>query len=1107
MEKVANFIFSMRMMALAMIIFFVAIGSATIIESLHGIQAAKIMIYNATWFEILLVFLALNLIANIFRYNMFQREKMALLSFHLSFIIIIAGAAVTRYVGFEGLMMIREGEKSNVIYLSDPHLYVKVHDYKMEKKDNRKLFLSEVTNNDYNLSISDFPGHASTIKIDYVDFKAKQIDTLLIDKKFNTHVLNIVTNGKQANYLSPNNFIMLGDLPISYNKKNSAPGIDIIEKGGKLLFTTKVAMQYLPMSKMKAVREGKAMISDSMYVKVPTDSLVELMPTTLYMVQGQQFVFNGKIPHAKMTKMSSGKKDVGVDVLTLRISDGGKSKEVILEGGMGQLPTYQIFQFNGLVYEMGYGSTEQKIPFFIACRDFQLDRYPGSEVASSFASEVTILDGKNNVTKDKRIFMNHVMDYGGYRFFQSSYDLDDPQTPENEEGTRLSVNYDFWGTNITYVGYLLMAIGMVLSLFARNGRFKELLGKIAKSHERQKASISMIAVFLLISGLTQAQQPDSSAHNHNHEHEHDHAHEPEEAPSTIDSKTFYVMSEAFSDEFASLLVQDFKGRIVPAHTVCDELLRKIYGKNRFSFDHKSIKLLSINFSNTGITTEITENGLNAVQAVMSMHMFPAYWETQDIIAVPKAVRERLKLKDYASFKELTGENNEFKWLALYDESHHKLESKRSEFDKKIIKLVEKYQVVSSIFSWQYMKFIPRMDDKTNTWSSPFDMNFTQKDQKTIQTAGNFLRALFDATKNNKYGKATDFLTDLKQIQRRVGKKVVPSETHVKLEISYNKMGIFKNSMNSYFAFGMILLIVFFIRIFKTPTEKSEKRFRRIGLIFNFLIGIIFLYHAYGLGMRWYISGHAPWSNGYEAMVFIAWVSVLAGFIFSKKNPVVLAGTCILAYFILFVSELNLLDPEITPLQPVLKSYWLQIHVSIITGSYGFLGMGAILGLINLLLYIFRSKSNGARLTANINEITYVSELTITIGLFMLTIGTFLGGVWANESWGRYWGWDPKETWALVSVLVYAVILHLRYIPGLAGKFTFNLVSLWGYGAILFTFFGVNFYLVGLHSYAQGEGLPEIPSWLFYTIGIFVIFSVISFVRFKMYQKTLKDDLI
>jgi cytochrome c-type biogenesis protein CcsB len=403
-----------------------------------------------------------------------------------------------------------------------------------------------------------------------------------------------------------------------------------------------------------------------------------------------------------------------------------------------------------------------------------------------------------------------------------------------------------------------------------------------------------------------------------------------------------------------------------------------------------------------------------------------------------------------------------------------------------------------------MKIIPLKNDPNNAWYVPLDMSLMQKDTTSSKLAMRYLMSVAKSKESNSYGLALDNLNALKKFQRATSKKIVPSETMVNMEIRYNKMNIFKNTMYSYFVLGLILLVIYFIRVFITPTENTDKKFKKISMPFILLIGVIFIYHGVGIGMRWYISGHAPWSNGYEAVVFISWVAMIAGFIFSRKNGAVLAGTAILSFFILFVTELNLMDPEITPLQPVLKSYWLMIHVAIITGSYGFLGLGAILGFLNQIMYIFRTSVNGKRITKQINEITAISELTITIGLFMLTIGTFLGGIWANESWGRYWGWDPKETWALVSVLVYAILLHLRYIPGLASKFTFNLVSFWSYGAIIFTFFGVNFYLVGLHSYAQGEGLAEVPNWIYYTVVCFAVFSFISWWRNRSYAKGLLE---
>jgi cytochrome c-type biogenesis protein CcsB len=404
-----------------------------------------------------------------------------------------------------------------------------------------------------------------------------------------------------------------------------------------------------------------------------------------------------------------------------------------------------------------------------------------------------------------------------------------------------------------------------------------------------------------------------------------------------------------------------------------------------------------------------------------------------------------------------------------------------------------------------MRLVPIKNDSNNTWCNPIDERVYQSDSIAFYTSLGYFKELFVAANSNDYTAANKGLAEMKKMQRSISGKVAPSEMAVNIEVSYNKMNIFKNAYRSYLTLGLVLLIIFFVRIFVKPSPMVVKIFKVVAKVFTALLIVIFVYHGVGIGFRWLITGHAPWSNGYEAVIFIAWVTMIAGFIFSRKNPVILAGTAILAALMIFVTEMNLMDPEITPLQPVLKSYWLMIHVAIITGSYGFLGLGAILGFLNMILFTFRNPKNGKLVTLNINELTYVSEMTITIGLFMLTIGTFLGGIWANESWGRYWGWDPKETWALVSVLVYAVILHLRFIPALQGKFLFNAVSLWGYSAILFTFFGVNFYLVGLHSYAQGEGLGRIPNSIVIAFICFVLFTIIAAIRNKTYAAKIKAD--
>lgn len=1048
----------MRGMAVGMFIFFGAIAKATFIESDETTQAAKVWVYNALWFEILLVFLSINLVANIMRYQMWKREKIAVFAFHLAFLIIIIGAACTRYLGFEGMMHIREGEATNEILGAEPYVYLNVNNGKLQYRDSIKKYMSETYPNSVNFK-AEFPGR-TPVTVEYVDFKSKYVDSFKIDPKSNKMALDIVVDGI-SNKVMEGEDINVGGVPLTFSK-SKVEGINVYQQGDSLVIKSAMPMQSIAMSSLqKSQRQAGATIADSLYKSILPNTITVLKPKTLYSFAGRQFAFKQAYSHASKVLMPSGNKKKGNDYLTLLIKDGGKSKQVTLKGGIDAIAddNRMIFSFNGLNYAMSYGRRFRTIPFYVQCSDFQLERYSGSSMPSSFASDIVIIDEKNNVNRKKHLFMNHVVDYDGYRFFQSSYD-------EDEMGTVLSVNYDSLGTNITYLGYLLMAIGMVLSVTSRNGRFRELLGKLTKS-----AKIAGVMILpLLLASYSFAQT------EHTHEHNASHT--------VVPAKPIVrFISEEHSDELASLLVQDYEGRIVPFHTLSDQLLRKLYRGNKYE-DH------------------------NAVQVIMSMHMYPDYWFEQKIIQVPTAVQEQLKLGKYASMKELSTHDYNFRWNKEYEIAFNTPEVKQSEFQKKLLKLGEKYEVFGKINLWEYFKILPLKGDANGTWYNPFSEEIRQHDTIIAKLSIDYLNAINEsAVRPSKYADANAILMDLKAAQRQNSvQSILPTETHVKVEISYNKMGIFKNTEYSYLSLGFLLMLIYFFKVYWKESDKAERRFKRVRMVFVVLLAIIFLYHGVGIGMRWYISGHAPWSNGYEAVVFIAWITMLAGFIFSSKNAGIIGGTAVLASFMIMVTELNLLDPEITPLQPVLKSYWLMIHVAIITGSYGFLGLSCILGINNLILYCTRGINSGKKITKEINELTYVSELTMTIGTFMLTIGTFLGGIWANESWGRYWGWDPKETWALASVLVYAIILHLRYIPGLQSKFVFNTVSVFGYASIMFTFFGVNFILVGLHSYAQGDGSVSFPAYVWYTVFGFVALAVVAGLRNRSYNKHLKASL-
>jgi len=261
-------------------------------------------------------------------------------------------------------------------------------------------------------------------------------------------------------------------------------------------------------------------------------------------------------------------------------------------------------------------------------------------------------------------------------------------------------------------------------------------------------------------------------------------------------------------------------------------------------------------------------------------------------------------------------------------------------------------------------------------------------------------------------------------------------------------------------------------------------------ILKYLVITGWIVHTLGLIARWIISNHAPWTNGYEAMIYTVWATMFAGIIFGRKSNLTLATTTSVSSLLLLFAFVSYLDPTITNVVPVLNSYWLMIHVSIIVASYGFLILGGFLGLLSLMLMIFKNNRNKKVLDLKISELTIINEKTLTIGIYMLTIGTFLGGIWANESWGRYWGWDPKETWALVSILVYAFILHMRFVPALKGKYTFNVASVFAVYSVLMTYFGVNYLLSGLHSYAAGDTV-EIPNAVWISVGMVIIIAILA----------------
>jgi cytochrome c-type biogenesis protein CcsB len=520
-----------------------------------------------------------------------------------------------------------------------------------------------------------------------------------------------------------------------------------------------------------------------------------------------------------------------------------------------------------------------------------------------------------------------------------------------------------------------------------------------------------------------------------------------------------------SDLFSEILIQDNEGRIKPFHTVASEILRKISRKQKFYDQEPS-------------------------QIVLGMTLDPLFWYMVPLIKVSDISTIIGTNDSHVSFLSFFDSSNTYLLSKYVESAYEKKPIDRSKFDKTIIDIDERVNICSMVFSDQLIKLFPSKVSTQDPWTIDVDMDIPNIDSSKTQSFKSIYRELvLYSIENQQWDDTNSLLNFISNHQYTYAQSILPSVRKIKLEILYNKLNPFGWSrlFAMYLLCGFTLLVLLFIDIFRSSKVISNLiNFVKISTL------MAFISHVLALVVRWYISGHAPWSNAYESVIFITFATMLAGFLFVKKSNFALAASCFVASMLLFVANLNWLNPEVTNLVPVLKSYWLMIHVSVITSSYGFFGLCAFIGFLNLILVILSSDN---KIKTNVNTLSVINEQSMMLGLFLLTIGTFLGGVWANESWGRYWGWDPKETWALVSCVTYSLILHLRLLKLKKYLFVFNVCALFGFSSILMTYFGVNFYLDGLHSYAAGDAFP-IPGFILPAFIVFMMISTLSFFRFN-----------
>jgi cytochrome c-type biogenesis protein CcsB len=1002
-----KFLFSGTLMGVLLLVFAISIGYATIIENNFDATTAKMLIYNARWFEALMLLMVVNFGGMIFTRQLYRKSKLNVLLIHVALVIIIIGAAITRYIGFEGQMRIREGQTTDKYLSADCYFNVFVEKGDRKENESQRIWLTPANKNIFNEEVQ---LEGASFQVTAEQYLPNAVQSLVDDPQGLpiVQIFSLGPTGRNDVFLRWGSSSNLAGVGISFGDTTNQSHIQLIIKSGSLWIRPAIHL-----AKSESGESGNLPYA-----------FTQVQPKQILQFSGINMMINDFKEKANIKYVEGNTEENGRRLMKVNVKGPQGNANVLLRYG-----EWNQISMDGCMISLKFGNQTWQLPFSLRLNDFLLERYPGSMSPSSFASEVTVVDEKKGVEMPYRIFMNNILDYGGFRFYQSSYDND-------EKGTVLSVNHDYMGTVVTYIGYFLLFATLIISFFTKKTRFRRVSQQIKEVHEkRKKIVIPVVLAMLSLNSLSVAAQ----------------------SANQID--------KAHAAQFGKLIIQNKDGRMVPVNSISNQVLVKIFKKNKYV-------------------------GLTADQVFLGMIVNRSYWQKQPMIKVSdEALQSMLGINgNYASFFDCFDQQGQYKLKRSVDEAYAKKPALRNMFDKELIYVDERVNVSFMAYNGSLLKILPITNDPNNHWESPMDMHDhgrTDNGNQGLIIFENYVNELSAAMVSGNYAAADQALEELKNYQTRVGKALIPSDSKVNLEVLYNNVSIFKALFPLFMTLGVVLFGFLFVQIFNPALQ-----FR---LIIKILVGILMIAFAaqtFGLGLRWYISGHAPWSNGYESMIYISWATMLAGFMFMKRSPIILSVTSLLTGVTLLTAHMSWLNPEITNLVPVLKSYWLTIHVATITASYGFFGLSFLTGFLNLCIMILRNKKNKDRINLVLKELTLIIELSLAIGLVLLVIGNFLGGIWANESWGRYWGWDPKETWSLVTIIFYSFVLHMRLIPGLRSTFSFNFFAMFGISTVLMTYFGVNYYLSGLHSYASGDPVP-VPSFVYYTLGIMAVVSILA----------------
>ncbi len=591
-------------------------------------------------------------------------------------------------------------------------------------------------------------------------------------------------------------------------------------------------------------------------------------------------------------------------------------------------------------------------------------------------------------------------------FSHRSYRFYQSSYDEDGKGSIMAINADPYGIPVTYTGYALLFISLIWMLIDPKGGYR----KILRSPLLKKGAL---AITLLLS-LGHAK--------------------PAYAESLSPNLQNAVLPKETADKFGKVLIL-YNDRICPVQTFALDFCKKIYGSRRY-------------------------HGLTAEQVLSGWLFYSEVWNNEPFIKIKSGeLKTSMNLPDYASLniffnKEMGGYTIGQYVQEYYDGQQDKFHKEVADIDGKIQIIMElRHGMSLKVLPYTFTKHVratkvhPFIKAGTTTWFSPVDKLPRAVEHQHALYIKNVFPLIYNDVKTGKMERVNVFFDKMRKYQKISGGTSLPSSEQYKAE-----------RINNAFPFATILfmlnLTLGFIALFYTIYRMTTKKeIKVLNYTLPSLLVASFLALTFGLTLRWIISGNVPMSNGYESMLTVAWFVMLISMILQFRLRIVMVFGFLLSGFFLLVSHINQMDPAIGQMMPVLNSPLLSLHVSVIMMSYALLSLTFICGIMGIIL-----RSHGEELQA-------LSRIFLYPALTTMGIGIFIGAIWANVSWGNYWSWDSKETWALITFMIYAVVVHTQTLPAFRKPLVYHVYITFAFLSIVMTYFGVNYFLTGMHSYA------------------------------------------